>query len=185
MRKFILILSALALVISCGQTRKWSDTDRESVRKMIREYRDQSAIRYMEDANYQVLEDSVMTAVELKYPDFRAFGSLPSQNDTLKTVVIDGMGYTIGPDFERLPLLFPYEQMVSEGILPADLTEAQVNQFYTVFTEKVKELYNTPYMFTVAILQEPGVPAQLATAMQESVQQVTAPPVKEKHRLRK
>ena len=53
MKKIILLLSAAALVVSCSHSRKWTDSDRDSIRKIVRDHRDRSAIRHMEAANYQ------------------------------------------------------------------------------------------------------------------------------------
>ena len=43
MKKIILALSAIALVVSCSQSRKWTDKERDEVRKVVRDRHDRSA----------------------------------------------------------------------------------------------------------------------------------------------
>ena len=69
MKKIILALSAIALVVSCSQSRKWTDKERDEVRKVVRDRHDRSAIRHMEAKNYTNLEECVVTTIEETYPD--------------------------------------------------------------------------------------------------------------------
>ena len=64
MKKIILALSAIALVVSCSQSRKWTDKERDEVRKVVRDRHDRSAIRHMEAKNYTNLEECVVTTIE-------------------------------------------------------------------------------------------------------------------------
>lgn len=173
MKKIILALSAVALIVSCSQTRQWTDKEREAVRKELRDHRDRSAIRHMEAANYTNLENCVLETVEQTYPDYNQYDKLTGKTDTLIGFFTDCTEYTIGKDFENLPLLFPYAQLVENSILPAGLTTDQQNAFYDCLKESVKELYRTPGQFTVALFDEPGVPTELADAMQRCAAQVT------------
>ena len=43
MKKIITLLAVVAFVVSCSQSRKWTDKEREEVRKTLRDYRDRSA----------------------------------------------------------------------------------------------------------------------------------------------
>ena len=73
MKKIILALSAIALVVSCSQSRKWTDKERDEVRKVVRDRHDRSAIRHMEAKNYTNLEECVVTTIEETYPDYNRF----------------------------------------------------------------------------------------------------------------
>ncbi len=65
MKKIILALSAIALVVSCSQSRKWTDKERDEVRKVVRDRHDRSAIRHMEAKNY-ASEPGLLTIVILR-----------------------------------------------------------------------------------------------------------------------
>lgn len=172
MKKIILLLSAAALVVSCSHSRKWTDSDRDSIRKIVRDHRDRSAIRHMEAANYQNLEQCVVTTIEGTYPDYNRYDRLTGKTDTLDAVIVSCLGFTIGPNYENLPLLFPASQLQRADILPAGMTDAQIDAFYACLTGKVKNLYRTPELFTIALFDEPGVPAVLSDAMQQCVNSV-------------
>ena len=141
MKKIILALSAIALVVSCSQSRKWTDKERDEVRKVVRDRHDRSAIRHMEAKNYTNLEECVVTTIEETYPDYNRFDKLTGKTDTVDAVIVDCLGFTIGPNYENLPLLFPYDQLQQAGILPA----------------------------------EPGVPTEVADAMQQCASMVVSP----------
>ena len=170
MKKIILFVSALVLVASCSQSRRWTDKEREKIRETVRDYRDRSAIRAMEAANYENLEECVVTTLEETYPDYNQYDKLTGQTDTLEGVMVSCLGVTLGPNFENLPVLFPAAQLQQAGILPAGATDAQVQSFYACLITKVKEIYGTPGQFTAALFDEAGDPAALAQAMQACAQ---------------
>lgn len=173
MKKIVLILSAIALLVSCSQSRKWTDKEREAVRKQVRTYHDRAAIRHMEAANYQNLEECVLTTLEGTFPDYNQYDKLTGQTDTVDAAVVSCLGFTIGQNFENLPLLFPPDQLQQAGILPANLTNEQILSYYTCLIAKIKEQYKTPQQFTVALFDEPGVPTQVARAMEECATSIT------------
>ena len=160
MKKIILALSAIALVVSCSQSRKWTDKERDEVRKVVRDRHDRSAIRHMEAKNYTNLEECVVTTIEETYPDYNRFDKLTGKTDTVDAVIVDCLGFTIGPNY---------------GILPAGLSNDQVKSFYGCLTGKIKELYRTPDLFTIALFDEPGVPTEVADAMQQCASMVVSP----------
>ena len=89
--------------------------------------------------------------------------------------MVSCVGFSIGDNFENLPLLFPAAELQQAGILPAGATDEQIQAFYTCLAGKVKELYVTPQQFTVALFVQPGVPTELADAMQQCAASVAAP----------
>ena len=88
MKKIILALSAIALVVSCSQSRKWTDKERDEVRKVVRDRHDRSAIRHMEAKNYTNLEECVVTTIEETYPDYNRFDKLTGKTDTVDAVIV-------------------------------------------------------------------------------------------------
>ena len=88
MKKIITLLAVVAFVVSCSQSRKWTDKEREEVRKTLRDYRDRSAIRHMEAANYGNLEQCVLTTIEGTYPDYNKYDQLTAKEDTLNAAMV-------------------------------------------------------------------------------------------------
>lgn len=173
MRKIIFLLAAVALVASCSQSRKWTDKEREELRELVRTHKDRVAIRHMEEANYQNLEQCVLTTIEGTYPDYNQYNKLTGKTDTLNAVILSCLDYTIGPNFENLPLLFPVGQLQQAGILPDSVTDAQVAAFYGCLAGKIKTIYGTPANFTSALFNDMDVPMELSGAMQECVKSAT------------
>ena len=116
MKKIITLLAVVAFVVSCSQSRKWTDKEREEVRKTLRDYRDRSAIRHMEAANYGNLEQCVLTTIEGTYPDYNKYDQLTAKEDTLNAAMVSCVGFSIGDNFENLPLLFPAAELQGERI---------------------------------------------------------------------
>ena len=172
MRKIIFILAAMAVVASCSQSRKWTDKEREEVRELVRNHRDRVAIRHMEESNYQNLEQCVLTTIEETYPDYNQYNKLTGKTDTLNAVILSCLDYTIGPNFENLPLLFPVGQLQQAGVLPDSVTDAQAAAFYGCLAGKIKTIYGTPGNFTSALFNDMDVPMELSGAMQACVRSV-------------
>ena len=173
MRKIIFILAAMALVVSCTQTRKWTDKEREEIRELVRTHKDRVAIRHMEESNYQNLEQCVLTTIEGTYPDYNQYNKLTGKTDTLNAVILSCLDYSIGPNFEKLPLLFPVSQLQQAGILPSTVSDEQAAAFYGCLAGKIKTIYGTPENFTSALFNDMDVPMELSGAMQECVASVT------------
>ena len=176
MKKIITLLAVVAFVVSCSQSRKWTDKEREEVRKTLRDYRDRSAIRHMEAANYGNLEQCVLTTIEGTYPDYNKYDKLTGKTDTLTSVMINCTTEMLGANYENLPLVFPYPQLQSIGILPADLTPDQISAFYTCFTGKVKEAYPQPATFAQDMCVDPGTTDIIIVMLQQCAQELQGTP---------
>ena len=93
-------------------------------------------------------------------------------SDTLNAVILSCLDYTIGPNFENLPLLFPVGQLQQAGVLPDSVTDAQAAAFYGCLAGKIKTIYGTPGNFTSALFNDMDVPMELSGAMQACVTSV-------------
>ena len=87
-------------------------------------------------------------------------------------MILSCLDYTIGPNFENLPLLFPVGQLQQAGVLPDSVTDAQAAAFYGCLAGKIKTIYGTPGSFTSALFNDMDVPMELSGAMQACVTSV-------------
>ena len=143
--------------MSCSQSRKWTDKEREEVRKTLRDYRDRSAIRHMEAANYGNLEQCVLTTIEGTYPDYNKYDHFSAKEDTLNAAMVSCVGFSIGDNFENLPLLVSGGRACNRPVsCPQARPTNRSRPFYTCLAGKVKELYVTPQQFTVALFIAAG-----------------------------
>ena len=140
MKKIVLALSAILVLVSCAQTKQWTDKERTEVKEVVRAHKEKTMLKHMEDNNFANIENCVVTTVEGTYPDYNKYDKLTGKTDTLTSVMINCTTEMLGANYENLPLVFPYPQLQSIGILPADLTPDQISAFYTCFTGKVKEV---------------------------------------------
>ena len=122
MKKIVLALSAILVLVSCAQTKQWTDKERTEVKEVVRAHKEKTMLKHMEDNNFANIENCVVTTVEGTYPDYNKYDKLTGKTDTLTSVMINCTTEMLGANYENLPLVFPYPQLQSIGILPADLT---------------------------------------------------------------
>lgn len=176
MKKIILAVSVILLAAACGQTKKaWTDTERNAVRTMVRNHQSKMILRHMAQDNFANIEDCVVSTVEGTYPDYNAYAKVTSQNDTVVGVLVDCVGEMIGPGYENLPKIFPYDKLVSAGVLPANLTTDQQNMFYVCVAGKIQGTFPNPAQFAYAMLHDSAASDQLSMMMKECADSMMNP----------
>lgn len=118
MKKIVLALSAILVLVSCAQTKQWTDKERTEVKEVVRAHKEKTMLKHMEDNNFANIENCVVTTVEGTYPDYNKYDKLTGKTDTLTSVMINCTTEMLGANYENLPLVFPYPQLQSIGILP-------------------------------------------------------------------
>lgn len=83
----------------------------------------------------------------------------------------------LGANYENLPLVFPYPQLQSIGIL-ARQTCRRIKSapFYTCFTGKVKEAYPQPATFAQDMCVDPGTTDIIIVMLQQCAQELQGTP---------
>lgn len=176
MKKIVLALSAILVLVSCAQTKQWTDKERTEVKEVVRAHKEKTMLKHMEDNNFANIENCVVTSVEGTYPDYNKYDKLTGKTDTLTSVMINCTTEMLGANYEHLPLVFPYPQLQSIGILPADLTPDQISAFYTCFTGKVKEAYPQPATFAQDMCVDPGTTDIIIVMLQQCAQELQGTP---------
>lgn len=181
MKKLFLALPALLILVSfsaCTQAKKWTDKERTELREIVRAHKEKTMLKHMEKNDFANLENCVVTTIEGTYPDYNKYDQLTGKTDTLVAVMVDCTADMLGSSYENLPLIFPYPQLQSVGILPADLTADQLTAFYSNLTAKIKASYPQPADFAEALCVDPTMPNVLIDMMQQcasDLQNASAP----------
>lgn len=139
MKKIVLALSAILVLVSCAQTKQWTDKERTEVKEVVRAHKEKTMLKHMEDNNFANIENCVVTTVEGTYPDYNKYDKLTGKTDTLTSVMINCTTEMLGANYENLPLVFPYPQLQSIGIPAGDLTPDQIARFTHASAGKVKK----------------------------------------------
>lgn len=166
MKKIILGVVLISLFFSCSQSRKWTDKEREEVREVVRQHREKSAIKHLAKENYNNLEDCIVATVEEDFPDYNNYTEAQSQSDTLVSIMVMCTSDIVGPSYENMALLFPYDQLQLAGILPANLTPNQLNTYYACLSSKIQGNFDSVYAFMYGILNDAAA-GQLVSAMMQ------------------
>ncbi|MFR4026746.1 MAG: hypothetical protein ACLTZY_15005 [Alistipes indistinctus] len=107
MKKIVLALSAILVLVSCAQTKQWTDKERTEVKEVVRAHKEKTMLKHMEDNNFANIENCVVTTVEGTYPDYNKYDKLTGKTDTLTSVMINCTTEMLGANYENLPLGIP------------------------------------------------------------------------------
>ena len=165
MKKILLSLPILAMIIgltACSQQRKWNHEQRKEMRESLREYRRMAYLNDLTDTEFVVFSDGVATDLETDYPVYASFVSMPGMQDTVQMVVITTVVDELNADARNMRHLYPYDYLVSEGVLPSGLDREQLRAFYNCFAGKVNTYYSTMGQFFNAILADTTNTSQIS-----------------------
>ncbi len=158
MKKILLSFSLLAFFaigfMSCSQQREWNREQRKAMREALRDYRKMVYLNDLTDAEFQLFADEVATDLETSFPVYTTFIAMPGVNDTVDVVVVETIVEELDADARNMRHIYPYNYLVSQGVLPAGLDHSQLRSFYTCFAGKVNATFNSMGQFFNAILAD-------------------------------
>ncbi|MBE6181396.1 MAG: hypothetical protein E7148_01705 [Rikenellaceae bacterium] len=158
MKKILLSFSLLAFFaigfMSCSQQREWNREQRKAMREALRDYRKMVYLNDLTDAEFQLFADEVATDLETSFPVYTTFIAMPGVNDTVDVVVVETIVEELDADAHNMRHIYPYNYLVSQGVLPAGLDHSQLRAFYTCFAGKVNATFNSMGQFFNAILAD-------------------------------
>lgn len=149
MKKTLLFVCLLALLFGCSQRREWNHQQRQQMREMLRQYRDMVYLENLTDGDFIVFTDGVAADLEKRYPNYRAFVAMPAMNDTVTMVVITTIISDVKANPHNMRHMFPYEQLVANGTLPAGMDHHQQRKFYRCLAERVNTSDAAMYNFAM------------------------------------
>lgn len=165
MRRILLSLSMLALTVAmagCSQQARWNHKQKEAMRESLRQYRNMVYLEDLTDPEFVIFTDGVATEIEQAYPVYTTFIQMPGVNDTVDMFVITTIVEELNADAHNMRHIFPYRDLVSQGILPDRLTHEQQRQFYRCLAQKANAYYVTADQFFTAILADTASTSSIA-----------------------
>lgn len=165
MKRFLFSLSMLALIVAaagCSQQARWNHKQKEAIRESLRQYRDMIYLEDLTDPEFIVFTEGVATDIENTYPVYATFIQMPGVNDTVDMFVITTIVDELNADAHNMRHLFPYRDLVSQGILPDRLSHEQQRQFYRCMAQKANAYYSSADQFFTAILNDTASTSSIA-----------------------
>lgn len=162
-KKLLLTVALATLFCSCGKQREWNHEQRQQMRQDLRTYREMVYLTDLNDVEWELFADDVAVALENDYPVYATFIEMPSVEDTVTMVVVETVVTQLEADAHNMRHLFPYHQLVAQGILPDGMTHQQIKSYYTCLAKKVDNYYNSTEQFFGTILAGTVDSTQLAT----------------------
>ena len=158
MKKFILSFAVVALIFggmfACGEQAKWNREERQAMRNLLRDYRKMVYLNDLSEAEYMLFTDQVLASVEADYPVYTTFIEMPGQGDTVEVYVVSTIVSELEADAHNMRKIYPYKQLVREGILPKDLDRQAQRAFYECFARRVNRVFPTTSAFFHAVLAD-------------------------------
>ena len=152
---FIAIAAGMVTMVGCTTERGWSEKDRKELRNELRAYRDMIYLDNLAEVEFDNFSGDVVEAVVYDYPVYTTFYEMPGRGDTLDVYVVSTIVERLDADPINLRNIYPYEWLVSEGILPAGLNNQAQRAFYDCLSRKVKRHFHTAHRFIYAIMNDP------------------------------
>ncbi len=157
-----LVALAMATVVGCSKQRQWNHEERKAMREALKDYRQMVYLNDLTDAEFNNFTEVVATDLEGDYPVYTTFIEMDGVNDTVDMVVVTTIVDELNADPRNMRHIFPYRQLVAEGILPAGLNYDQQRQFYSCFAGKVNSSYSTTTQFFNAVMADTTATSRLA-----------------------
>lgn len=158
MKRLILSVMAIVAIVvamsSCSQTKRWSEKERHDVRREVGEYRDMVYLDQLEDVEFDIFSNDVVDAIETDYPVYTTFIEMPARGDTVEVYVVSTIISELEADAHNMRKIYPYRQLVREGILPKDLDRQAQRAFYECFARRVNRVFPTTSAFFNAVLAD-------------------------------
>lgn len=155
MKKLLLSLPLMGLLVigfgSCSQQRKWDHEQRKAMHEALRAYRQMIYLNDLTDPEFMVFTDSVTGDLEAAYPVYTEFIQMQGVDDTVDMVVVTTIVEQLNADAHNMRHIFPYNTLVTQGILPSELSLDQQRAFYKCLAGKVNATYWSVEQFFQAV----------------------------------
>lgn len=160
MKKSLLSVVALVAILlagGCAKEKRWGDMERKKLREELRAYRDMVYLDNLAELEFENFSGDVVEAIEIDYPVYTTFIELPARGDTVEVYVVSTIVEELNADPHNLRNIFPYPQLVADGILPAGLNHQAQRAYYECLSHKIKRTYRSTTAFFNALVS--GQPA--------------------------
>jgi hypothetical protein len=157
----IIAIAAIACVVGCSSGRRWSEKERADVRREVRAYRDMAYLDNLEEVEFDIFAGDVTEAIEIDYPVYTTFVELPGRGDTVEVYVVQTIVSELQADAHNMRKLYPYKELVAEGVLPPNLDRQAQRAFYQCFANSVDNTFASTSAFFNAVLADTTANSQI------------------------
>lgn len=158
MKKLLLCLPLVGLFVigfaGCSQQREWNHEQRKAMRESLKEYRQMVYLNDLTDPEFTVFTDSVAGELESAYPVYTEFIQMQGVDDTIDMVIVTMIVEQLRTDAHNMRHIFPYNTLVTQGVLPSGLDHGQLRAFYKCLAGKVNTTYNSLDQFVNAVVAD-------------------------------
>ncbi len=156
---------SLLLVWACSQPREWNEMQRAEFMASLDDYREMIYLNDLTDAEFVVFTGDLSSDVEEAYPVYTQFVVMPSLSDTIDMWVVTSIVDDIDADATNMRHLYPYRNLVMQGVLPVGLDHAERMNFYACFAQKVDAQFDSLEAFFYAVITN-SIDPNVITKMQ-------------------
>lgn len=158
MKKLLLCLPLVGLFVigfaGCSQQREWNHEQRKAMRESLKEYRQMVYLNDLTDPEFTVFTDSIAGELESAYPVYTEFIQMQGVDDTIDMVIVTMIVEQLRTDAHNMRHIFPYNTLVTQGVLPSGLDHGQLRAFYKCLAGKVNTTYNSLDQFVNAVVAD-------------------------------
>lgn len=154
---YVVVLTMMVcIVVGCSKRGddKWSDENRKELRKELDTYREMVYLDNLNNMEFDDFSYGVVDAIEVDYPIYTTFIEMPGRGDTLEVYVVSTIVEELRADAHNMRNIYPYPQLVAEGVLPSGLSNRAQRAFYECFARKVDGYFPSVDAFFNAILAD-------------------------------
>ena len=162
----VVLTMAVCMVVGCSKEReRWSEKEREELRGELEAYREMVYLNNLANEEFDDFSYDVVDAIEVDYPVYTTFVEMPGRGDTIQVYVVSTIVEELRADAHNMRNIYPYPQLVAEGILPMGLSPKEQRAFYECLANKVDNTFNSVDEFFNAILAD-TLPTSTMTQLQ-------------------
>lgn len=170
MKRSVFAIMAIATVIGivgCSNHKGWTEKQREEMRRDVRAYRELPYLDNLEEVEFEIFSNDVTEAIEVDYPVYTAFIEMPGRGDTVEVYVVQTIVSELQADAHNMRKIYPYRELVKEGVLPKDLDRESQRAFYQCFARRVNNAFPSVAAFFNAVLADTTANSKIETLQRQ------------------
>ncbi|MFI3281092.1 MAG: hypothetical protein R3Y44_03855 [Rikenellaceae bacterium] len=170
MKKVLLLsltFSFTFFLFNCSGPTSWSQEERATFITSLDDYRDMVYLNEFNDDEFIIFTSEIGSEAERRYPVYTKFIVMPALSDTLDMWVVTSIVEDLDTDAANMRYLYPYNTLVSQGILPVGLDHKARESFYRCFSQKVNLQFGSLESFFYAVITNSIEPNEISKLQNE------------------
>lgn len=150
----IMVIATVVGIVGCSGHKGWTKEQRAEIKRDVRAYRQLPYLENLEEVEFDIFSNDVTEAIEVDYPVYTTFIEMPGRGDTVEVYVVSTIVSELQADAHNMRKIYPYRELVKEGILPRDLDRQSQRAFYECFARRVDNTFPSVAAFFNAVLAD-------------------------------